>query len=87
MNATPTIIPTTRELPARSALRADFTDLVDMLRLREYHKLDVVVPECNVVFRDGLLIVGGVEPVLTEDGVVEVSGTYRLTPHAQQQLA
>jgi hypothetical protein len=84
---TTTLIPTTRTLPERSLRKAVFTDLVDVLKLQEYHKLDIVVPESNVVFHQGLLVVGGVEPVLTEDGVVEVSGAYRLTAHAEQQLA
>jgi hypothetical protein len=61
--------------------------MVNILKIQDWHKLDIVVPLSNVVFHQGLLIVAGVDPVLCEDGVVEVSGAYRLTDHALQQLA
>jgi len=83
---TATLIPTTKELPERVLRKADFADLVNVLKVQDWHKLDIVVPIDNVVFHQGLLIVAGVDPVLTEDGVVEVSGAYRLTDQALQQL-
>lgn len=84
---TTALLPTTRQLPERVLRKADFTDLVNVLQVQDWHKLDIVVPINNVVFHNGLLIVAGVDPVITEDGVVEVSGAYRLTDQALQQLA
>jgi hypothetical protein len=87
MTAAATLIPTTRALPTRFGRAVEFPAMVDILRTQDWHKLDIVVPLSNVVFHQGLLIVAGVDPVLCEDGVVEVSGAYRLTDHALQQLA
>jgi hypothetical protein len=82
-----TLIPTTATLPPRSLRQVEPADFINIVRTQDWHKLDLVVPMNTMVFHKAMLIVGGVDPVLTEDGVVEVSGAYRLTEHALQQLA
>ena len=55
---------------------ADLGDLVTILREQHARKIDLVTPAANFGFRDGNLIVAGVEPLLGEDGVTDPNGVY-----------
>jgi len=67
-------MPTT--LTARNATAAD---LVAILNEQKAHKHDIVVPARNMKSSGGLLVVRNSEPVLTDDGVSQINGTYRPT--------
>ena len=48
---------------------------------------DVVVPGKSLTFMNGLAVVNGVEPILSQSGVTEVNGRYRPTLVGQEGLA
>ena len=66
-----TIITTTRN--------AQLTDLVSILRDQHARKIDLVATAASFGFRDAQLVVAGVEPLLSEDGVTDPNGSYRAT--------
>src|ERR1700689_3281977 len=66
----------TTTLTARNATAAD---LVTILNEQQAHKLDIVEPATSMKTKDGMLVVKNSEPVLTDDGVTTVNGTYRPT--------
>jgi hypothetical protein len=66
----------TTTLTARNATAAD---LVTILNEQQASKLDIVVPATSMKAKDGLLVVKNSEPVISEDGVTTVNGTYRPT--------
>jgi hypothetical protein len=58
---------------------ADMGELAAMLRDQQARKVDVVAAPSALRARDGLLVVSGTEPVLTDAGVDLADGTYRPT--------
>lgn len=66
---------------------AGLADLRDMLVDQHARKVDMVVPASRLKFVDGQLVVKGVDPVMDENGVTEVSGTYKLTEVFDEGLA
>jgi hypothetical protein len=62
-----------------TARHADLGDLAAMLRDQQARKVDVVAPPSALRARDGMLIITGTEPVLTDAGVDMADGTYRPT--------
>lgn len=61
------------------ARNADLSDLRDVLLEQQARKLDVVAPARKLRFRDGKLVLSGMDPVFDADGVTDVNGTYRPT--------
>lgn len=61
------------------ARNASLTDLRDTLVDQHARKLDVVAPASKLRFRDGKLILSGLDPVIEAAGVTDVNGTYRPT--------
>lgn len=82
MNAIATLPP----VPARSLRHADLKDLFALLQVQHRQKVDVIVPVSTLHTSGGALMVGGLEPVITEDGVTEISGLYRPTGKATADL-
>lgn len=74
----------TVQLTARNA-KAE--DLVRILQDQQAHKNDVVVPSTCMKFVNGNLVVKDSEPVLGDDGVTLVNGTYRPTDVFDGKLA
>lgn len=66
---------------------ADLQDVVRILEDQKARAIDLVVPGSQMRFRDGNLIVNGVEHVLDTDGVTNPNGTYRPTVVADEGLA
>ncbi|HEY1621288.1 MAG TPA: DUF932 domain-containing protein, partial [Streptosporangiaceae bacterium] len=58
---------------------ADMDELAGLLRGQQARKVDVVAAPSALQARDGLLVVSGTEPVLTDAGVDLADGTYRPT--------
>jgi hypothetical protein len=58
---------------------ADLGDLAAMLRDQQARKVDVVASPSALRARDGMLVIAGTEPVLTDSGVDMADGTYRPT--------
>ncbi len=66
---------------------ATLSDLADILTAQHDSKLDLVVPASALISTSANLVVMGVEPVLTDSGVLPGDGVYRLTGVAEQGLA
>lgn len=69
------------------ARNATISDLRDALVEQHARKLDIVAPAHKLKFRDGQLIVSGIDPVFDADGVTEVNGSYRPTEVFDEGLA
>jgi hypothetical protein len=63
----------------QEARNATLSDLRDTLLDQHARKLDVVAPAKKLRFRDGKLILSGLDPVIEAAGVTDVNGTYRPT--------
>lgn len=61
------------------ARNATLTDLRDALVEQHARKIDVVTPARKLKFRDGKLVLSGLDPVFDSEGVTDVNGTYRPT--------
>lgn len=61
------------------ARNADINDLRDALLQQQARKLDIVAPASKLRFRDGQLIVSGIDPIFDSEGVTNVNGLYRPT--------
>lgn len=61
------------------ARNASLTDLRDVLTEQHARKLDVVAPARKLRFRDGKLVLSGMDPIFDASGVTDVNGTYRPT--------
>ena len=63
----------------QEARNATLSDLRDTLVDQHARKLDIVAPARKLRFRDGKLLLSGMDPVFDESGVTDVNGTYRPT--------
>jgi hypothetical protein len=61
------------------ARNASIEDLREALLEQQARKIDIVAPAHKLKFRDGQLIVSGIDPVFDENGVTNVNGQYRPT--------
>jgi len=78
----------TRQLLApQSARNASPQELYQLLSLQRSQVVDLILPAEKVQLLNGKLEVSGAEPILREDGVLDPNGSYRLTSHADGQLA
>lgn len=66
---------------------ASLADLAALLEYREARKVDVVANAPAIRAQDGLIVVNGTEPVLTESGVDMGDGIYRPTAVADEGLS
>jgi len=67
---------------------ATLQDLATLLEAQQVRKVDAVVPASKITTRpDGLIRVEDVDGMLTDTGVIPVSGDYRPTDLAVEQLA
>jgi hypothetical protein len=62
-----------------TARHADLGDLAAMFRDQQARKVYVIAPPPALRARDGMLVIAGTEPVLTDAGVDMADGTYRPT--------
>lgn len=62
-----------------TARNANLQDLREALLQQQARKLDIVAPAHKLKFRDGQLIVSGIDPVFDSEGVTDVNGQYRPT--------
>lgn len=74
-------------VPARTLSRAGLADMIPLLQQQQAQKIDIVVPASTLRSNGGALEIAGIEPVLTEDGVTELSGLYRPTSKADSDLS
>ena len=74
-------------VPARTLRNAQLSDLIPLLQQQHRQKVDVVVPLSQLRLNGGALEVAGLEPVITDDGVTEISGLYRPTVKVDSDLA
>jgi len=61
------------------ARNAGLSDLRDVLLEQQARKLDVVAPAQKLRFRDGKLVLSGMDPIFDDSGVTDVNGSYRPT--------
>jgi hypothetical protein len=66
---------------------ADLSDLAALLREQQARKVDVVAPPSALRARDGMLVIAGTEPVLTDAGVDLADGIYRPTAVCDEGIA
>lgn len=64
---------------ATGVRRADLSSLVDLLREQHVRKIDMVAPASQFKAQDGLIVVKGVDPIITDDGVTQADGRYEPT--------
>lgn len=55
---------------------ATLQDMVAILQAQQARKIDLVVPAGSLLFRDGALVISGLERELTEDGFMDPNGHY-----------
>jgi hypothetical protein len=70
-----------------TARNATIEDLRDALLVQQARKLDIVAPAHKLKFRDGQLVVSGIDPIFDENGVTDVNGQYRPTEVFDEGLA
>lgn len=71
----------------QEARNATLLDLRDTLVDQHARKLDIVAPAHKLRFRDGKLLLSGMDPIFDENGVTNVNGTYRPTEVFDEGLA
>mgnify|MGYP000897096456 CR=1 FL=1 len=64
------------ELPVRHLRNAGIAEFIGLLQLQQRHKIDVVVPASSIRMENGNLSVSGLEPIITDDGVTSIDGSY-----------
>lgn len=69
------------------ARNASIESLVEILRDQHGRKVDVVAPASSIRAKDGALIIKGIEPEITEDGVNLVDGRYVPTDVCDEGIA
>lgn len=74
-------------VPARSLRGANIVDLIGLLQAQHRQKLDIVIPLANLLSSGARIELAGIDPVMDEHGVTDVSGSYRITAAAIGQLA
>ncbi|WP_262401753.1 DUF932 domain-containing protein [Actinomadura sp. CNU-125] len=70
-----------------TARNAGLEDLTALLERQQAHKVDVVVGPRNLAFEQGRLLVDGIEPMLTTEGVTVANGSYLPTATCDEGLA
>lgn len=78
---------TATPLPERELRNADLQTLVGVLRAQHAQKIDVVAPASQLRMDEGRLVLTGLEPQMSDDGVTDVNGGYSTTRVADGHLA
>ena len=73
--------------PERTLRGGDIEKIVTLLRQQERHKVDVVVSTNLLRSYQGNIEVNGLEPVLTDTGVLDISGSYRPVGPVDTQMS
>ena len=76
-----------RTVTATGARNATLEDLANILQEQQGRKLDIIAPASKLTAQGGNLIIQGVEPVLSEDGVTDPNGIYAPTVVADEGVA
>ncbi|MGW0779111.1 DUF932 domain-containing protein [Streptomyces sp. NPDC002835] len=84
---TPYATRTATNVAAHQARNAGLQDLVNILQSQHDRKLDVIAPASALRAERGNLIIEGVPPQITDDGVTDVDGMYRPTGVADEGIA
>lgn len=74
-------------VPTRTLRGANIVDLIALLQQQHRQKLDVVIPAAALRSVDGMIALAGIDPVIDDNGVTDLSGLYRITASADGQLA
>lgn len=61
-------------------------EFLGLVQQQHRQKVDLVGPLSRAEYRNGNLVVGGLEPLITDDGVTAINGLYRPTRTADHQL-
>lgn len=73
-------------LPQRTARNADLASLVRILESQRRQTIDLVSSASNIRSVNGQLDVFGLDPILSEDGVLDANGRYSFTANAEGQI-
>lgn len=79
----PTALP---PLPTRTARREDLASIVRILEAQQRQQIDLVASVSNLKSVGGNLVLAGLDPILSEDGVLDASGAYAFTSTAEGQI-
>lgn len=71
----------------RTTRNASLDDLATMLKEQQTRKVDVIVPASKLTSERAQLVVSGAEPLIEDDGVTDVDGTYTPTVVCDEQIA
>ncbi|MCC3655729.1 DUF932 domain-containing protein [Streptomyces sp. S07_1.15] len=77
----------TERAPHTGTRNAELSDLLAVLADQRGRKLDMVASASNLTAQGGNLVVSGVDPVVSADGVTIVDGAYRPTTVADEGIA
>ncbi|MFF4283029.1 DUF932 domain-containing protein [Streptomyces kronopolitis] len=78
---------TTTPQPVSSTRNAELSDLAELLKEQHSRKVDMVAPASALTAVQGNLLVQGVDPEISTDGVTLRSGLYRPTPVADEGIS
>lgn len=72
-----------------AARNSDMADIMAMLQEQRTRRLDVIVPPSLVSVQDGQLVVasGDATKVMTDEGVTDAAGSYRITDRGVESVA
>lgn len=73
-------------LPQRTARREDLAALVRILESQRRQTVDLVSSASNIRSVNGHLDVVGLDPILSQDGVLDANGRYSFTANAEGQI-
>lgn len=74
-------------VPERSLRQASMADLMTLLIQQHRQKIDIVIPTSTLRLNGGALEVAGIDALVTEEGVTDLSGLYRPTWKVDGDLA
>lgn len=63
-------------LPTQQLRNAPIDRFINLLQLQRRHKVDIVAPASSIRMENGNLSISGLEPVITDDGVTSIDGSY-----------
>jgi hypothetical protein len=78
--------PTLPPLPQRTARREELPAIVRILQTQQRQTIDLVSSVSNLSAVGGELAVTGLDPILSEDGVLDANGRYSFTTNAEGQI-
>lgn len=73
-------------LPERTARKEDIGAIVRILQAQQRQTVDLVASASNLRVGSGNLVVAGLDPILSESGVLDANGSYTFTGTAEAQI-